>query len=240
MKKLLCTLFVAMFTMVTVAFALPIEPAHFTVTNQTTKETKRIPFSDFVEEDGVYKYDILYPSGFVLGFCKDDKITVSYGGGMSGITRRLIWTYNIEGRLPSRPDTSLSTVITIPSFTPDSKTLYINCSYQDRFNAMFPVEPTRYAINIKNVHNDNRFYSSFDSWNHQLRVTYKYYQEQCIYMTNNPYVSVTDAYTGDELYKGCMNGNGEITFNTGGRTTTVIISVTVNGVTLPAEKTYIW
>ena len=248
MKKILSILLVTMFTMSSMVFAGPVigEPSYVTVTNKTTNESYRILFSQFNN----YTYTI-DPCQFKAGFYVGDNIVVSYGGGFPMITPRVIWQYRIGVNPFSLPDTSLSTEFSIPSFTSDKQSLTIKCSYQDHFSASGPVnafasvEPTLYYINIPNVYNSSssinkRIDVGVDSWNNLFRVTYSHYSEVRNCLTKAPYVTVTNALSGDVVFKGNMNDNGEITFNTGGKNGAVIVNVTVDGIALPPLKTYIW
>lgn len=233
MKKILSILLVTMFTMSAMAFAGSVlgQPEYIKVTNKTTNQTQTILFSKFSN----YQCDI-DPSIFTLGFYSDDNIVVSYGGGSSMITPQIIWGVGMNNNPYFLSDTSLSKEITISQY---ASSLTFHCSYQSHFSTSGSVQPTIYDINIPKVHNDKRFYCSC-ALSTALRVTYNHYDEVRPYLKKNPYVSVVNYYSNDVVFSGYMDDNGEITFNTGGKNGIVIVTVTVDGIALPSEKTYIY
>ena len=240
MKKLLCILWVAMLTMIATVFAqavvMPVY-SYFTITNKTTQENRSINLNDFKKLGKGYQGTISEPFG--LGFYGGDQIEVKYEGAISSLKPQLTWSYFIGENL-SEIDfaTGVTATFSIPKVTSDNQTFMIEGDYTDAFSGS-NVSPKPYYITLQDVRNDTRFYCSCAP-STAFRVTYNRYNEIRSYLTKAPYVTVTNAYSGVQLFSGYMNDNGEITFNTGGRTATVIVSVTVNGVTLPAERTYIY
>lgn len=240
MKKFLCILWVAMLTMFATMFAQPsstVRESYFVVTNRTTQETHSINLNDFSKYLGMYMGTISEPFG--LGFYGGDQIEVKYEGAISSLKPQLTWSYSINDEdLVNIPATNLTAAFSIPKVTSDNQSLAINCNYTDELSGSNGSK--LYFILFQNrIHNGTRFYCSCAP-STAFRVTYNRYNEVRPYLAKTPYVTVTNAYSGVQLFSGYMNDNGEITFNTGGRTATVIVSVTVNGVTLPAERTYIY
>ena len=238
MKKLTCSLLVAMFTMTSMLFAqisggpIVVVSDYITITNKTTKESKTISTSDFTSAgNDKYTYDV----DFCLGVYKNDEIEVTYTPKAS-LAPQIAWTYSWSDGFSSSLGTALTANLSANNVPSDKSVLTFTCNYlgtKQKPTSIF------YSIRLKNVHDNTRFYSDYDSYNNLLRVTYRNYSEVSSCLTKAPYVAVYNSSTGIGVFNGSMN-NGIITFNTGGLRGFFIVKVTVNNVILPGEQIYLY
>lgn len=240
MKKTACILWVAMLTMataVTTVFAqskVGISES-IVVTNKTTKESKVIMFGNFKNlwGDG-YEYTVP-KSAFPLGIYAGDEIEVSYNSNI-GVKPMLSWEYTI-GSYVYDGGTSLTSKLTVEKLPSDNQAMQVDFDYQMVISYPYTDPPTHYTLKFENkVVNDARFYVAYSSLTHELLVQYVHFNDLIPYLQQPPVVSWYSAYGGLTLGSGPMDRNGTIIFPTKGRTGLHIVSVVVNGVTLPAEK----
>lgn len=240
MKKILSILLVTMFTISSMVFAQATvdEPEYIKVTNKTTQKSRTVMLDGCQPRMGTY-YGVL--PDIPLGIYAGDVIEVSYGGGYPKIKPQLKWSYGVESEGEDNFATGLTTEITIPKLSIDNQGFWIGFTYQLVFTYPPTGTPTPYMITAENkVHNGKRFNCSYSSLSQEFRVVYNHYDEVRPYLKKAPYVTVTNALSGVTVFSGYMNDYGEKIFNTGGKNGTVIVTVTVDGVALPAERTYIW
>ena len=228
-----------MVTMAAMAFAqLAGDPEYIKVTNKTTQKFKTVMLDDCNLRMGTY-YGVL--QAIPLGIYAGDEIEFSYGGGFPKIKPVLVWSYGVGYTSEDEFATGLTTEITIPKLSLDNQDFWFGFTYQIVFTYPPTGTPTPYMITADNkVHNGKRFDCLYSSMSQEFRVVYNHYDEVRPYLTKAPYVTVTNALSGATVFSGYMNDNGEKTFNTGGKNGTVIVTVTVDGVALPSERTYIY
>lgn len=233
MKKLTCTLLVAMLTMVTTittvfAQSKAVGSAYLVITNKTTQESKTILFSDFNNLWGDYECSV---PKFPLGIYAGDEIEISYGSNSSiALKPTLTWKYFIGDR-EYDGGTSLSLKFTVPKRPLDNLDIRVEFDDQPVLTYPKPTPPVHYILNFENqVVNDTRFYSEYSNLTHELRVKYVHFDDVRPYLNKAPFVSWYRSDNGLILGSGYMDRNGTITFDTRGLTGFFIVRVVVNGV----------
>ena len=215
--------------------------SQITVKNKTTGNNVPVTLSKFAPSDAeantfVYQAKV---EDFWLGVYEGDQIEVTYTHAIAEAPQ-LAWFYSWEGGSSSDFGTGQTAEFTVPKVSSDGKTLTVICDSKS-YAIVGQSAPSKfYKIHFNNVHKGKRFDCLYSSTTCEFRVVYNHYDEVRDYLTKAPYVTVTNAFSGVTVFSGYMDNNGVITFNAGGKNGTVIVNVTVNGVALPAERTYIW
>lgn len=234
MKKLTCTLFVAMLTMVTMAFADTMPRSYFTVKNKTTGMVETIQMSQFKkDENGDYICNVDVKE-ICFGIYKEDQIEVTYTRAFATPTK-LTWYYSLDGT-EIEFGTGETAELTVPEASFNENTLILTCASQ--YNSMTGnnSSPTFYKIRLNNVHNTKRIYTTYSSTSREVLIFYEDYETEASSCTNQlPSTALYDI-SGNLISSGYLNPRGMGTLSTKGKTGILIVKVRINNVEIFTSK----
>ena len=174
MKKLTCALLVAMFTMTSMLFAqisggpVIVESDYLTITNTTTKESKKVPFHKFTSEgNNKYTYDV----DFCLGVYQGDQIEITYKPEVT-LVPQIAWSYFWNNEASYNLGTAFTANLSVNNVPYNGSTLTVTCNYQNGISGF----SASYNIHFKNVHNVERIQVTRLS-NKDFTISYRYYDE---------------------------------------------------------------
>lgn len=215
MKKLACTLLVAMVTMASMAFAQVIggvgRGPYFTITNKTTNQVKQASLDDF-NFLGCTCYEVNFSSGVYNG----DQIEITYN--TYAPTPQLTW-YSawIDNPLKSK-GTGLTVTIPVENVPSLGNTLLVKCNYQGNGG------PKDYLFYIMNVHSTQRI-TVKNSGASEVQVSYEDYEK--VSSGQRATIALYDIY-GNPVSTGYLDNLGMGTLSTKGKSGIYIVKVTTN------------
>ena len=220
MKKIVCTIFVAMLNMVAMA-AMAFEPPvilphdYFTITNLNSNDSIRVSATDIP----LGGYTVNLKKGVYAG----DVLKITYSPLPSIFTYQATWTYGWESATETLPSTGYTAEIpvSIPP-SPFSNKFAVACNYyrEDQsensktYTLYFPNVRTGHRITVKN------------SDASEVQVTYADYEEVAC-AGQRASVALYDIY-GNLVSTGYLDALGMSTLSTKGKSGIYIVKVIMN------------
>lgn len=231
MKKLTCTLLMAMFTMTSMLFAqvsggpIIVVSDYITITNKTTKESKTILTGDFTSEgNNKYTYDV----DFCLGVYNGDEIEITYKAKTAILDPNVAWSYSWNNGSSSSLGAALTANLLVNNVPFDKSVLTFTCNYLG--NKQNPASRF-YNIRIKNVHNVGRVKVTPNHTSKEFLLGYAYYDELLSCSKQGALASLYTYPYGDPVsssYFTSIASAGRALLSTGNKSGTYIVTVTVN------------
>lgn len=221
-----------MFTMTSMAFAQisggPIveESDYLTITNTTTKESKKVPFSKFTSSgNNKYTYDV----DFCLGVYQGDKIEITYTPKVS-LKPQIAWSYSWNGGLSTSLGTAFTANLSVNTVPYNGSDLTITCNYQNGIGGA----SIFYNIHLKNVHDGKRIYIQHD--NTLVRLYYENYAKEVMSCANQFATTALYDLSNNMISTGGFNTFGFGTLAINEHTGILVVKVLVNNVDIFTEK----
>ena len=237
MKKLTCTLLVAMFSMTAMVLAQTIgfPSVYFTITNKNTQESKMVPANKFTSEgNNKFTHDV----DFCLGVYNNDEIEITYTSVLA--TSTPLWSYFWNNDASYSLGTALTANLSVTNIPYDKSELTVTCNTKGIDGAS-----KSYNIHFKNVHTGKRVYISYNNVSHEVLVFYENYGKEVVSCANQTATTAlfevpiggNGSGSGNMISTGSLNAVGMGTLATKGKTGPFLdVKVFVNNVAIFTEK----
>ena len=228
MKKLTCTLLVAMFSMTAMVLAQTIgfPSVYFTITNKNTQESKMVPANKFTSEgNNKFTHDV----DFCLGVYNNDEIEITSTAVLA--TSTPLWSYFWNNDASYSLGTALTANLSVTNIPYDKSELTVTCNTKGIDGAS-----QSYNIHFKNVHNGKRVYISYNNVSREVLVFYENYGKEVVSCANQTATATLFDQSGNMISTRSLNAVGLGALATKGKTGALTVKVFVNNVDIFTER----